>query len=1085
MQDNSLYQPPSSNVQWGVNRLMLDDTPWLWDRIVETINNPPPAWAKAGESVDQALAALVAAEHDECRAADQARAALDSPDYDESRMVDQALAALVAAERDESRAADQARAALDSPNYDESRMVDQALAALVAAQADGLIAKADYDAAKEKLPAVVVPVACTVNRTPRKGIGVRFHNGLYPIDVDSGAPKDLDERRAWAESLIEELRSWPHTGACGHSAGWAVWGVLAGPVATSTEDYKHCLAYLIAQLPEAVRDAVAKNQTGTSWLRFLCPGRPAYHNPDATHLAVPGRPAPGQPETATHHRATRGGRDTTQLQDEMQAMLEENGIAPAPLTPEGMVLKRAEVRAALAAIPLEDETGHPDWIRGACALCAADANWQGFGGREIFVEWTGANAHAGSTKPARADAQYSELERSRDKTLTIGPIFEMARTHGWTGITGETTPEPEPQPREPSGPSTDQKKGSGKKSEPRRAKKGEAGKDALGLVDTLRKLGLEIRFNSRSLKSEVLPMTDEGSAIVTAWGKAAKTQPNGWTILQPAQSANLRARIAREIKYLAGNGQQYALRFSREEWREANLDLSATTYADPFQEWLESLPAWDGQDRWAMIFTEGYGVIPGEHHTVGYLAHAGKLLVIPCVGRLYEPGSEASTMTVLIGDEGIGKSLGVKCLFPKEWRLLWFSDSINLKVSDQQLLEKVSGFVLLEIGELSGMMRVEQERVKTLISSCQDVARLAYREDSEAFPRRFHWCGSANDVGRGVLPDSSENRRFWPVNIPSDCNRGRILQWFRDNHQQLWAQALVEWKGNGIEAWLNPEQLEPERLDAAAAQRRTADGSSDLVDAIETLDPEMLAKGHTLAELLRAVGAFGQGPSDDGSALLDLAEVATKIASGPGAGVAHAVTMVLKRRGWQKTTGNPNRGRAARGQSFWWPPADGPRQNVRGSEVSEGASGRTQCENGGMNTGSEADNVKTPPHTTPSCPTPWQPLTPSDRNENEQETLPSYEESQALLLQMISSDPIQPVWPIRIPFDHLPEEVQDELTALPEEHEDPVKLKLCDRCAGFAVLYHELIIWTGVGSGLGIQSTVTHKRCMGKPLFPG
>ena len=140
-----------------------------------------------------------------------------------------------------------------------------------------------------------------------------------------------------------------------------------------------------------------------------------------------------------------------------------------------------------------------------------------------------------------------------------------------------------------------------------------------------------------------------------------------------AQAANLRARIAKAVKYLADNGQEYRLRFSKDEWRETNLDLSATTYADPVQEWLESLPAWDGLDRWALIFTEGYGVLPGENHTIEYLAHAGKLLVLPGVGRLYEPGAEASTMTVLIGKEGIGKSLGLKSLFPKEWRLRWWN----------------------------------------------------------------------------------------------------------------------------------------------------------------------------------------------------------------------------------------------------------------------------------------------------------------------------------------------------------------------------------------------------------------------------
>ena len=461
-----------------------------------------------------------------------------------------------------------------------------------------------------------------------------------------------------------------------------------------------------------------------------------------------------------------------------------------------------------------------------------------------------------------------------------------------------------------------------------RSQRGEPSKDAIGLTDALGKLGLGIRFNLRSLKSEVKPITESGGAIVKDWGVAARTQPNGWTIVKPAQAANLRARIARTMDYRADNGQEYRLRFGKDDWREANLDLSATTYADPFQEWLEDLPPWDGQDRWANVFTDGYGVVPGEHHTVAYLAHAAKLLVIPCVGRLYEPGAEASTMTVTIGKEGIGKSLGVKCLFPYEWRQHWFSDSINLRVSDKELLEKVAGFVLLEIGELAGMMRTELERVKTLISSCQDVARLAFREDSESFPRRFHWCGTANDEGHGVLPDSSENRRFWPVNIPKHCTRYRVLKWFAANSKQLWAQAIIEWQVKGIEAWINPEALEPERLNAAATQRQSAPGSTDIVGAIEALDSAMLDKGNTLAELLWRVGAFGDRPNTDALDPQAVVEVATKMAAGPGAKVAIAVTKELKRRGWANALGNHNRGRTARGRSFWWPSTNGENQDV-------------------------------------------------------------------------------------------------------------------------------------------------------------
>ena len=113
------------------------------------------------------------------------------------------------------------------------------------------------------------------------------------------------------------------------------------------------------------------------------------------------------------------------------------------------MLKRAEVRSALAVIPLPDNTGHTVWIKGGYALCAADRNWPGFGGRELFIDWTLANSHPASTKPGRADEQYSKLEESRTTTLTIGPVFELALAHGWKGwrdISGDTNREPDPTP---------------------------------------------------------------------------------------------------------------------------------------------------------------------------------------------------------------------------------------------------------------------------------------------------------------------------------------------------------------------------------------------------------------------------------------------------------------------------------------------------------------------------------------------------------------------------------------------------------------------------------------------------------------
>ena len=447
-----------------------------------------------------------------------------------------------------------------------------------------------YGNAKNRLPALMPSVLAPAG-TPRAGLPYEFHTGFYVGDLDripSGMP--TDEKAALIEEVLALLDQHSPVMGCGHSASSDAWVLLAGPGAEDAQAHRHYLAAILNEMPEFARQiCTMSGQNNLDRLRYQYPDPTARYRPDWIRAELP--PPPGR--TNTPRRSRREGESASQRQAQMQAMLERLQVAPPPLTPEGMEMKRDEARRALAAIPLEDGTGHPVWIRMGYALCAADQNWPGFGGRQLFVEWTQANAYAGSTKPGRADAQYSELERTRYTTMTIGPLWDLARSHGWNEMTGETNSEPEPDqpPNEPSGPTADQKKGSRKKSQPRKqTKKGETGKDGLALVGALRELGLEIRFNSRSLKSEVRPINEKVSSIVTSWGKAAQTQPNGWTILKPAQAANLRARIARAIKYQAGNGQIYSLRFSKEEWREANLDLAATTYADPFQEWLESLP---------------------------------------------------------------------------------------------------------------------------------------------------------------------------------------------------------------------------------------------------------------------------------------------------------------------------------------------------------------------------------------------------------------------------------------------------------------------------------------------------------------
>ena len=451
-----------------------------------------------------------------------------------------------------------------------------------------------------------------------------------------------------------------------------------------------------------------------------------------------------------------------------------------------------------------------------------------------------------------------------------------------------------------------------------------------GLRECLRGFGLLLRRNGRTQQDEVLPINDCGRGIVESWHATVIPQPDGWVELDEPHINDLRlTHIPQHCTYIGENGRFYRVNFEAERWFQSVSALSASESVDPFKMFLEGheshsvkVPEWDGKDRWALLFTEGYGVSE-TRHSKPYLAHAARLLILPCIGRTYEPGIEASTVTVLVGRQGIGKSLCPKFLFPEPWRLIWFSDEIDLTDTSKEMVEKSQGFVLVEISELAGAPRADLQRIKAIISRLQDVVRLAYRRNGAKFPRRHHFVGTGNITGNGLLPDDEEHRRWWPVHIPDDCDEERVMQWLSDNYLQLWAQGLHEYRERGLRAWLNPKGLKGEQHDAATSVKYTNPGAADLVDSIEGLPEEQKEGGMRLAEMLATIEAFGRHGTGERSEPLTTAEVAALLA-GREQRTANAVRKELNERGWREgREPKARKGEDRRRRRLLFPPVKG------------------------------------------------------------------------------------------------------------------------------------------------------------------
>ena len=229
--------------------------------------------------------------------------------------------------------------------------------------------------------------------------------------------------------------------------------------------------------------------------------------------------------------------------------------------------------------------------------------------------------------------------------------------------------------------------------------------------------------------------------------------------------------------------------------RDAVLAVSAERCFHPVLDYINSLPVWDGTLRIEKLLIDYLGA-----EDCDYVREVTVKTLVAAIARVKKPGAKFDSVLILNGPQGIGKST----LFAKLGGE-WFSDSLTISdMKDKSAAEKLQGYWILELGELSGMKKTDVEVVKGFISRSDDKYRASYGSVVESHQRQSIIVGTTNSE-MGFLRDITGNRRFWPVYV-SGISDKKPWQISKNDVKQIWAEALVYYE-KGISLYIEDENI--------------------------------------------------------------------------------------------------------------------------------------------------------------------------------------------------------------------------------------------------------------------------------------
>ena len=198
----------------------------------------------------------------------------------------------------------------------------------------------------------------------------------------------------------------------------------------------------------------------------------------------------------------------------------------------------------------------------------------------------------------------------------------------------------------------------------------------------------------------------------------------------------------------------------------------------PVKEYLNSL-TWDGSKRLETVFVDYLGAEDSE-----YTRKVTKKALVACVARILNPGCKFDTVLTLVGKQGTGKSTILARLGGE-----WYNENVTLFNITKETADLIQGSWIIELGELVGFKKAEEETVKNFISRTEDKYRKAYGRNTDRFPRQCVFFGTTNE--RLFLKDPTGNRRWWPVETGINKSTKDVFE-DMDSEEvgQIWAEAI-------------------------------------------------------------------------------------------------------------------------------------------------------------------------------------------------------------------------------------------------------------------------------------------------------